>query len=127
MAGLFPWLLQCIYNQGNKFVGFGFQHMLRRNHITGQPAASKNLQANAIFERMHQTVGNSLQAMSNMNPLDGVVTTNCMVDTAIANCVYAMRSAFHGTLKASPGLLAFGRDMVLDIPLQADWELICQQ
>ena len=30
----------------------------------------------------------------------------------------------HGTFKASPGFLAFGQDMILDIPVIADWEFI---
>ena len=47
-------------------------------------------------------------------------------NTALANAVYATRAAFNSSLKASPGALAFGRDMVLDIPLIADWQLLKQ-
>ena len=46
------------------------------------------------------------------------------MDTALANCLFATRTALHSSLKASPGSLAFGRDMILDIPLIADWQLI---
>ena len=75
---------------------------------------------------MHQTVGNMLRAMISLNPPDGVDSAKALVDTALANCLFATRSAIHGSLKASPGSLAFGRDMVLDIPLIADWQLIQQ-
>jgi hypothetical protein len=47
-----------------------------------------------------------------------------MVDYALSTCLFATRAAIHGSLKASPGSLAFGRDMILDIPLLADWNYI---
>ena len=47
-----------------------------------------------------------------------------MLDLALANTMFATRAAIHGTLKASPGSLAFSRDMILDIPYVADWMLI---
>jgi hypothetical protein len=34
---------------------------------------------------------------------------------------YAIRSTLHTTLKATPGKLVFGRDMVLPINFMADW------
>jgi hypothetical protein len=40
---------------------------------------------------------------------------------------YAIRSTFHTTLKATPGQLVFGRDMVLPITFMADWGAIEQQ
>lgn len=44
-----------------------------------------------------------------------------MVDTALANCMYAIRASLHSGLKATPGSLVFGRDMLLDLPVIADW------
>jgi hypothetical protein len=44
-----------------------------------------------------------------------------------ASAAYAIRSTFHTTLKATPGQLVFGRDMVLPIELMADWGAIEQQ
>ena len=76
---------------------------------------------------MHQTVGNGLRALEIMNPPDGVESAERMIDTALSNCLYATQAALHGTLKGSPGSLAFGRDMVLDIPVIADWNLIRQR
>ena len=76
---------------------------------------------------MHQTVGNSLRAMVAMNPPDGINTANQLVDSALANCMFATRTALHGGIKASPGSLAFGRDMILDIPVISDWLFIQQR
>jgi hypothetical protein len=45
----------------------------------------------------------------------------------LASAAYAIRSKFHTTLKATPGQLVFGRDMVLPIKFMADWGAIEQQ
>ena len=116
--------MQCTYDQGGEFIGYPFQQMLARHRTKGIPTTAKNPQANAICKRMHQTVGNSLCAMSTMHPPDGIDSANCLVDTAVADSLFATHASVHGTFKASPGSLAFGRDMILDIPIIADWELI---
>ena len=36
----------------------------------------------------------------------------------------AVRSTFHTTLRNTPGLLVFGRDMMLSIKHEANWEYI---
>jgi hypothetical protein len=59
-------------------------------NIHSHPTSVKNPQANVICERMHQVVGNSLRAMSTMNPPQGVDSAIQMVDTALANCVFAV-------------------------------------
>ena len=46
------------------------------------------------------------------------------VDTALATAAYAPRTSLHSGLKASPGALVFQRDMLLDIPLLADFEVL---
>ena len=40
---------------------------------------------------------------------------------------YAIRSTYHTTLKASPGQLVFGQDMILPINFKAQWGLIAQR
>jgi hypothetical protein len=45
----------------------------------------------------------------------------------LASAAYAIRSTLHTTLKATPGQLVFGRDMVLPIKYMADWGTIGQQ
>ena len=44
--------------------------------------------------------------------------------TFIDNAAWAIRSTYHTVLKASPGAAVFGRDMLFDIPLIADWKQI---
>jgi hypothetical protein len=45
----------------------------------------------------------------------------------LSSAVYAIRSTFHTTLKATPGKFVFGRDIVLPITFMADWGAIEQQ
>ena len=59
-----------------------------------------------------------------MNPPNGINTANQLVDSALANCMFATRTAIHGSIKASTGSIAFGRDMILDIPVISDWLFI---
>lgn len=120
----FPLPRYCIHDQGGEFLGWPFQQVLQRHGIQKRPITAKNPQANSICERMHQTVGNTLRVLSTMNPPEGLAHANQLVDTAIANAVFASRAASHSTLEATPGSLAFNRDMILDIPMQADFELL---
>jgi transposase InsO family protein len=120
----YPRPLQCIHDQGGEFTGYAFQQMLRDHGIHPSPISSKNPQANSICERMHQSVGNNLRALSTLVPPNGIDTATQLVDTALANTMFATRAALHGTLGTSPGALAFHRDMVLDIPVIADLELL---
>ncbi len=46
------------------------------------------------------------------------------IDTFIDNAVWAIHSTYHTVLKASPGAAIFGRDMLFDILLVADWHKI---
>ena len=120
----YPTPRKCTYDQGGEFIGYAFQRTLERHGIKGQSTTSKNPQANSICERMHQAVGNSLRAMVAMQPPAAIDSANRLVDTALSNCLFATRAAIHGTMKASPGSMAFGRDMILDIPVLTDWAMI---
>ena len=113
-----------IHDPGTEFIGYHFQHMLQRNGIRARSTTVKNPQANAICERMHQTVGNTLRTLVTLNPPAGIDTANRLVDTALANCMFATRATVHGSLQTTPGGIAFHRDMILNIPIIADLQLL---
>ena len=78
---------------------------------------TRNPQANAIVERVHQTIGNMIRTwfvndpdLDRRDPYAGLLT-------AVA---FATRATVHTTLNASPSQLVFGRDAVLNIPFHAD-------
>ena len=70
---------------------------------------------------MHQVLGNALrtfelekQDLPGDQPFEPFLTT----------VAYAIRSTYHTMLKATPGQLVFGRDMILPIQFKADWGAI---
>ena len=54
----------------------------------------------------------------------GIQNPQQILDTAIANAMFATRCTFHSALQTTPGGLAFGRDMILNIPLVTDLVLL---
>ena len=42
----------------------------------------------------------------------------------LAATMYAVRSTYHTTLQATPMQVVFGRDALLNIKVEADWNLI---
>ncbi|KAG7373312.1 hypothetical protein IV203_034036 [Nitzschia inconspicua] len=71
-------------------------------------------------ESMHQAIGNALRVLTTLEPPTGADSARQFVDTAIADAVYAARCTYNSVLKTTPGGLAFGRDMILNIPLITD-------
>jgi hypothetical protein len=96
------------------------------HNILSRCTTTKNPQANAICERMHQSVGNSLRVLKQWIPPEGLNDAHALVDAVLANAMYATRASFHSGLKITPGALAFHRDMVMNIPLMSDLRLIQQ-
>jgi hypothetical protein len=84
--------------------------------------STQNLQANAIVERAHQTLGNLIRSFQLEDkpyydpddPWGGI----------LVSVAFALRSTYHMTLQATPGQLIFGRDMVLNIQHLTDWTAI---
>jgi hypothetical protein len=51
------------------------------------------------------------------------------VNVFLDNAAWAIRSTYHTVIKASPGVVIFGCNMLFDIPFIADWNKIgvCRQ
>ena len=94
--------------------------MLESYGIIGKPTTIKNPQANAYVERIHSVIADCIRAMDlSSRPHDE--TTHHAVLQAVA---YGLRSTYHSALKASPGQLAFGRDMIINATYIANWHAI---
>jgi hypothetical protein len=50
-----------------------------------------------------------------------------IVDEALVTAMHAMQTTVTTTLGSAPGSLAFARDMFLNVPLVADWQMIAQK
>jgi hypothetical protein len=123
----YPMPRNCIHDNGGEFNGFVFQELLESWGIKDVPTTSRNPTANAICERMHQTVGNILRTMIYTDSPNTVTEARRLVDKALATAMHAMCASVSTTLGSLPGALVFGRDMFLNIPLIADWHLIAQR
>jgi len=123
----YPWPACCVHDNGGEFVGPEFQFLLQSCRIKDAPTSSRNPQANAICERMHQTVGNVLRTLLHGEPPRDVTRAKDFIDEALSTAMHAMRTGVHTTLGSSPGNLVFHRDMFLNIPLIADWHSITQK
>jgi hypothetical protein len=64
----YPRPVQCLHDKGGEFIGQNFQWLLEIFSIKDICSTSKNLQSNAICERMHQTVNNVLRTLVHTNP-----------------------------------------------------------
>ena len=70
----------------------------------------KNPQANAILERVNQTI----MAMLRTSEIDMAKTiTESDIADFLTNAAWAVRSTYHTVPKTSPGAAIFGRDMLL--------------
>ena len=123
----YPRPMQCIYDQGSEFLGSGFRAVLDRHFIRHNPAATKNPQANAVVERLHQTIANCIRASTFAHPPRNQAESAKIIDTALQTAAYAVRATMHTTMKLSPGAMVFSRDMILNIPIVADFELLKQR
>ena len=123
----YPRPVRCLFDQGGEFIGHAFTQVLRNHGVKPVPLTVKYPQSNALCERLHLTIGNSLRAIVNYEPPQNIDQAALMVNTALQTAAYSARTAIHGSLKHSPGSLAFHRDMLFDIPILADMELIRQK
>ncbi len=118
----YPWPTQITFDRGSEFIGQDFQKMIKEDYgITAKPITVRNPQSNAIVERIHQVIGNIIRTfelesnyLDDDDPWSGILSATA----------FAVRSTYHTTLKHSPGQLVFGRDMILNIKHEANWEFI---
>ena len=111
------------YDNGNEFKWL-FDQLATNFGLKKKNTTDYNPQSNAIIERAHQVLGNCLrtfqldeQDLNQPNPFEPFLTA--------AAC--AIRSTCHTTLKATPGQLVLGGDMMLPIQHITNWTLIAQR
>ena len=92
--------------------------------ITTKSSNVYNPQGNSIIERCHLTVAQILRVFlqGRAQPPQNQLEADTLVDQALASATHAMRcTSSTALLNQTPGSLAFGRDMLLDIPFAADF------
>ena len=95
-----------------------FAKMVKNDYsLKLKPITTKNPQADAIIERIHQTIGNiirtfNVQAMDSDDPWTGILA--------------ATMFAVQATLQASPMQWVFGQDDIPNFKQISNWENIRQ-
>ena len=102
-----------------------FLELIANMGLKKKPTTSYNPQSNAIIERIHQVLGDQLRTFE-LEERE-LTEEEQTFEPFLTACAYAIRCAYHTTLKATPGQLVFGRDMILPIKFRADWALIARQ
>ena len=110
----YPWPEHCVHDNGGEFTGLEFQQLLSGwCNIKDIATTSCNPQANAICERIHQSVGNVLLTLLYANPTQNLDQANELINSTLATATHAMQANVYLALDSFPGALAFGRDVVV--------------
>ena len=81
----------------------------------------RNPQSDGIVERSHRAVAQVIRTLVALKPPNSDEEAERLVDSALSQAMHASRCASNSQLlNYSPGSIAFGRDMHLDIPIMAD-------
>ena len=92
--------------------------------VTWRPITTRNPQANAIIERVHQTLGNMIRTFSvgdaylpDQDPWSGILSAT----------MFAICATYHTTTQAMLAQLVFGRETILNTHFIANWKFIRQR
>ena len=105
---------KCIHDNGGEFIGWEFQNKLAQCGVEDKPTTSRNPQANAVCERLHQTMANTLHMTIVNNQPANIDQANAAIDFALSTTVHVIRCAVSRALGISPGAMVFRREMFLD-------------
>jgi transposase InsO family protein len=95
----YPWPTQVTFDRGSECIGHEFKKMLNDYGVKKKPITIRNPQANAIVERVHQTIGNIIRTfelhknyLDEDDPWKGI----------LAATAFEIRATYHTTLQKSP-------------------------
>jgi hypothetical protein len=116
----YPRPTEVIMDRGREFYREVQQTLKDDYGITRKLITTRNPQANAMVERAHQTLHTMLNTMKLGQGEDVHETWSGL----LAAVGFAMRATVHTTMRATPMELVFGRDAILNIRFQANWQYI---
>ena len=111
-----------VHDNGKEFNGAIFQEMLKERGIKSVPTTVRNPQSNSVVERIHGILNNIARVSG--APVHEVLDIERPFDRFVSDCAYAIRSTINTIMQASPGQIVFGRDMIMPITFNVDWNII---
>ena len=108
-------------SSGRKFMGDAI-HLLKNEYgIARKPITTHNPQANAMVERVHQTIQNLIRSQLIKGKQDLPNESWGGIFSAVG---FAMCATVHTTTQATPAQLVFQRDAIQNVRFEADWQYI---
>jgi len=120
-----PWPTEIVVDKGREFALAVADLLKSKCGVHRKIITSRNPQANSMIEWCHQTLANMIctRQIRDKHDLDPEFGWPGM----LAACRKAMNSTVHATSRATPSQLAFGRDALLNVSFEADWQCIEEQ
>ena len=120
----YPWPTEVVMDRGKEFAK-EVKAMLHDEYgCIRKLITTRNPQANAMIERAHQVIHNMIRSLEirGAKDLDDYGWAG-----VLAAVRQAMRSTVHTTNRATPTQLVFGRDALLNVAFEADWQYLKDQ
>jgi hypothetical protein len=119
----YPRPRRVVLDNGSEFKK-DFLVLLKDFDVKATLTSVENPQANSPVERVHQVI----QSMLATKDLES--QTYDFIDPwgeILSSVAWAIRASYHSTLKATPGQLVFGQDMIFNLNKVVDWQLMEKQ
>ena len=117
----YPWPQTLVYDKGTEFMA-EFAQMIKNDYgIKRKGTSTRNPQANSILERIHLTIGNMIRTFQ---PHQASLDEKYPWSGILSVVMFATRATYHTTLQATPAQLVFGRDAILNVEFEANWNFI---
>ena len=118
----YPWPTEIVMDRGKEFQAEVSETLHHEYGIKHKIITTCNCQANSMVEQVHQTVHNLIQSMEIRGKQD------FDMDFRWSGLLSAVRQAVIGTVhttnQATPSQLVLGRDAILNVGFQANWEYL---
>ena len=115
----YPWPTKVISDRGGEFMAEFKEELAKGYGINKRTITTRNPQANAVLERVHQTLGNiirtfSFEDLEEEDPWSGILSA----------AAFSIRANVSTTTEKSLVQLVYGRDAILNIQHTTDWTRI---
>ena len=121
----YPKPMRVICDRGPEFIGHEFPQKLLEAGIKYRPVSAGNPQSNGIIEQVHKSIALILRVLIDQRKPRTQEDCKAVIQDGLATAMHATRASAHSQLEyCSPGSIAFGRDMVLNIPFEVDLLLL---
>ena len=118
----YPWPTEIVMDRGREFKAEVEEAIKHQYGIKRKLITTRNPQANAMVERVHQTIATMLRSSEIKSVQD--LDPHFGWSGILAAVRHAMNATVHTTLRATPTQLVFGRDCMLNVSFEANWQYI---